>query len=117
MPKLPVVATALALSSTARLSDTVTRASGTGQPGMITQPRHAGTNGLPKTGLCDPWNGGNQKVGLCGTNANILFAARSPGGRIHGVAGLVIAADHNDELVADTVTNTYGEGSYISPVG
>lgn len=75
MTKTTLIAAAiLALASTATLADTLARADGgsrpalkgvlkgVGSPDLIIQPRYSGTNGLPKTGFCGPWNGGNQKA-------------------------------------------------------
>lgn len=38
------------------------RQGGAGQPDLVILPRYGGTNGLPQTGFCGPWNGGNQQV-------------------------------------------------------
>ncbi len=35
---------------------------GAGQPDLIIEPRYNGNNGLPGSGFCGPWNGGNQRV-------------------------------------------------------
>lgn len=165
MPKFILVAAALALITTSALSDTTTRASGAlplakgvlkgaGQPDLIIEPRYAGTNGLPKTGFCGPWNGGNQKayfyvknigaeaapasdvyIGFGGDLTQILgipalqpgqstlrstaipYEAWGPGGQIHGVVNLLIAADHNDDVAEGNVSNNYGEGACIGPAG
>jgi len=163
---IPTFATALALTATAALAETPARADtgalplakgvlkGTGTPDLIIKPRYAGHSGLPETGFCGPWNGGNQKVYFYVTNtgseaapaskafvsfggdlskmvgvpglapgqstlrsATIPDAAWGPGGQIHGVVDILIAADHHDEVPEANVTNNYGEGSCIGPAG
>jgi hypothetical protein len=72
--KIPLFVASIALIATAALADTPTRASGgpkslakgvlkgAGSPDLIIEPRYAGNSGLPNTGFCGPWNGGNQKA-------------------------------------------------------
>jgi hypothetical protein len=72
--KIPLFAAAIALTATASLADTPTRTSGgvqplakgvlkgAGSPDLIIEPRYAGNSGLPSTGYCGAWNGGDQKA-------------------------------------------------------
>jgi hypothetical protein len=46
----------------------------------------------------------------------IPLAAWGPS-QIHGSANFLIAADHNDEVPEDDVTNNYGQGSCLGPAG
>jgi hypothetical protein len=72
--KIPLFVAAIAVTATASLADTPTHTSagikpfakgvlkGAGSPDLIIEPRYAGNSGLPQTGFCGPWNGGNQKA-------------------------------------------------------
>jgi hypothetical protein len=126
---------------------------GAGAPDLIIVPRYAGHSGMPTTGFCGPWNGGDQSVRFYVRNVGaaqapasdvyvgfggsltetVAVPALGPGqqtarsveiplaawgpSQMHGVASFLIAADHNDEVPEDDVTNNYGEGSCVGPAG
>jgi hypothetical protein len=124
---------------------------GTSSPDLIIEPRYAGNSGLPGSGFCGPWNGGNPRVyfyvrntGLepaPASDAYVFFgktlnastgvpaldageqslrsvaipeAAWGPSPD-HGAVDFLIAADHNDDVPEDDVTNNYGEGTCFGP--
>jgi hypothetical protein len=124
---------------------------GAGVPDLIIEPRYAGHSGLPSTGYCGQWNGGNQRVYFYVRNVGsaqapasdayvgfggdmismVAVPALQPGqsslrsvsiplaawgpSQYESSADFLIAADHNDDVPEDDVTNNYGEGSCLGP--
>jgi CARDB len=78
--KITCMATGIALTAISAIAETPTlRAAtatvvdkgilkGAGSPDLIIEPRYAGSSGLPGTGFCGPWNGGNQRAYFYVTN-------------------------------------------------
>lgn len=91
---------ALALAGAPALADTPARSSGgmkltgkvmhgNGSADLIIEPRYSGHNGLPGTGFCGPWNGGNQKLWFHVTN---IGSAPAPASQTHVGFGGALSA-------------------------
>jgi hypothetical protein len=163
--KIALLAATIAATALSAFADTPARSDGkpqrlapggmkgSGAPDLIIEPRYAGNNGMPLTGYCGAWNGGNQSVRFYVRNvgsaqapasdvyigfggnliAMVAVPALGPGqasqrsaaipieawghSQIHGSANFLLAADHNDDVPEDDVTNNYGQSYCLGPAG
>jgi len=98
------------------------RQGGAGKPDLIILPRYSGNSGLPHSGYCGAWNGGNQKVQFYVKNVGSVASPNSVvqvnfGGSNYGTIGVPSLAPNQQTLRSRSIpSEAWGPSPYHASV-